>query len=527
MERRRLRSHPQQQSRRNRRPARRNSSLDHFPISEPTPSTPIPNFPNETIGHLMLYLDAQSLRACSEVSRLWRQLSESERVWRAKSEEEGCDWYELSKLVRQFRPLSFYDNKLTRRTYRLPMYAGFPSAPLAYPLQSYGCVHDRAILKCAYMAKMRTVGNWVKRRPRSVNTLDCPQSDYLVDWDEHGRVMAFVGSDHRITIFSMLKSEVEVTFYFHQSQVVNICVAGDAKMIMSADREANVVFWNVHNGLQFAQIKSTHGQADALKLWCDEEGEKYLGILFNSDTRYVTLWNPLTKQQAHTRLPQVVEIANNNRNPDEEHDDEVEFDGQRAIISTGNSVFVLSVDNNKVLVTHVLSFHQKNIFAMVYCPQRKLLVTSDDNNIVCVWNINTGRLDRHLAPHGPGMVLTIALNKKGDILATSGSDRCLCIYSTETLERINVFTGRDVGIIDEIRFIDNRLMLTSSTDGRVKLWDYRAGRHIQDLMDLSAAPRRMRIGRMFASETNFCCIIGEKRGLQANKVIMMDFFDAI
>jgi WD40 repeat protein/tetratricopeptide (TPR) repeat protein len=164
----------------------------------------------------------------------------------------------------------------------------------------------------------------------------------------------------------------------------------------------------------------------------------------------------------------------------------------------------------------VLQGHRSGIWTVVCAPDGRRLASSDFDGVICLWDLNTGECLRHLSASDGHGVGSLAFSPDGERLLASSSDGMLRMWDVESgralfkiqahpmgswavafshdgrhilsagygdgfrIRIADAVTGREIGRLDEHRAKvncltfspDDKRVLSCSSDGRIKLWDF-------------------------------------------------------
>ncbi|KAH9267221.1 hypothetical protein BASA84_000763 [Batrachochytrium salamandrivorans] len=115
------------------------------------------------------------------------------------------------------------------------------------------------------------------------------------------------------------------------------------------------------------------------------------------------------------------------------------------------------------------------------------------NRVIHIWDIETYILKNSFGkpgrnPHN-GAVLSCCINLVGGLLATGGNDKCITVWSVEKGKGLKTIVAHK-GAIYQVEFsADSDYIYSSSDDGHVLKWDWRAGTLLSTCMRHPSAVR--------------------------------------
>jgi WD40 repeat protein len=117
---------------------------------------------------------------------------------------------------------------------------------------------------------------------------------------------------------------------------------------------------------------------------------------------------------------------------------------------------------------------------MAFSPDGKRLAAGGENNLVKVWDVQTGTVLQTLPGHR-GDVYTVAFSHDGRWIASGSEDSTVKIWDARSGELVHTFRGH-TGIVTSVAVSpDDRRLISGSRDRTVKVWD---------LSKLGAEPNR-------------------------------------
>lgn len=143
-----------------------------------------------------------------------------------------------------------------------------------------------------------------------------------------------------------------------------------------------------------------------------------------------------------------------------------------------------------------LNGHLAKIYSLSWSSDNRQVVSASQDGKLIVWNA-LKKLKVHVIPLQSHWVMTCAYSKSGTFVACGGLDYVLSVYnlSSPNISRpIKQLQGH-TGYISCCKYLNDRLILTSSGDMTCILWDVESGMALQkfqghtgDVMSVSVSP---------------------------------------
>ncbi|KAI9308664.1 WD40-repeat-containing domain protein [Cunninghamella echinulata] len=142
--------------------------------------------------------------------------------------------------------------------------------------------------------------------------------------------------------------------------------------------------------------------------------------------------------------------------------------------SYDNTVGVWNLSNGRLI--HRMEGHGQKVYAVVIDPDRNRCMSGSMDGSVRIWNLSTGKCLQSLEGHS---ILVGLLGLTSQHLVSAAADTTLRIWSPETGICKHVLSGHDAAITC---FQHDNDKVISGSEGGLKMWDIKTGKHITDLI---------------------------------------------
>ncbi|GAA5815839.1 hypothetical protein MFLAVUS_009355 [Mucor flavus] len=158
----------------------------------------------------------------------------------------------------------------------------------------------------------------------------------------------------------------------------------------------------------------------------------------------------------------------------------------RSIAAHGNTLVSGSYDNTVAVwnletgrMIHRMEGHTSNVYAVVIDPIRQQCMSGSMDSTVYVWDIITGECLHKLDGHS---ILVGLLGLTPNHLVSAAADKTLRVWNPNTGVCEHVLAGKHghEGAITCFKHDDEKVI--SGSEGGLKMWDIKTGRHLYDLV---------------------------------------------
>ncbi|MDR3147660.1 MAG: hypothetical protein LBU00_04700 [Treponema sp.] len=154
-------------------------------------------------------------------------------------------------------------------------------------------------------------------------------------------------------------------------------------------------------------------------------------------------------------------------------------DGRR--IATGSSDNIIKIwDAESGQELRTLTGHSSYVYALDYSPDGRRIVSGSGDNTVKIWNAETGQELRTLTGYSLA-VYALDYSPDGRRIVSGSYDKTVKIWDAESGREIRTFSGH-TGWVNSVSFSpDGRRIVSASNDKTIKVWDAETGQVIRTI----------------------------------------------
>ena len=312
----------------------------------------------------------------------------------------------------------------------------------------------------------RTLRIWDIATGQCQQLLESPTTFRSIAVHSQHQMIAGVGDDELVRLWSSQTGEALKTFSGHLNAVAYVAISPDGSLLASGSEDHTIRLWNIATG-ECLRILSGHQSG----IWCvrfSSDGQFLVSV--GSHDHTVKFWEVTTGQCWKTLQGRQTAYKT------------AIFHPHRSIVAGDCEDGTIRLWQTSGESWKTLEGHTDRIWEMAFSPDGEQLVSAGIDHTVRLWNLNTGTC-QWVGDQHSHWVLAVAFHPAGGLVASGSGDRTIKFWDTQTGSCIRKLEGHS-GYIEAIVFHPSGDRLAScGNDGTVRLWNVETGECTQILHD--------------------------------------------
>ena len=338
----------------------------------------------------------------------------------------------------------------------------------------------------------QTVRLWDVHNGQCLNTLSGHiKGVRSVAFSPDGQTIASGGADQTAKLWDVSSGQCLNTLKGHRGWIRSVTFSPDSRMLASGGDDRTLKLWDVRTGQRLNTLQGhTH------TVWSVAFRPDGRVLASSSDDRTVRLWDVGAGRPLNTLLGHTNSVWSIAFSPDGRVLASGSFDQTVRLwdVDTGQCLNTLQGYANKVWSIAFAPQGEGDSKAMSvgeivskelghYNPTSRTLASASDDQIVRLWDVDTGQ--RHKLRGHTDLVMSVSFSPNSQLLASGSGDeeRAVRLWNVGNGECLNTLLGHTNRIFSVAFSPNGQLLASSSADQTVKIWRVSDGKCLKTLQD--------------------------------------------
>ena len=250
------------------------------------------------------------------------------------------------------------------------------------------------------------------------------------------------------------QTNLVATLLGHSGAVNSIDISPDEKTLISGSKDETIRVWN----LEKKELDKSFniGKSSVKSVTFNSDGSKFLAALYTKfiEVDFKTFKGKSSKKNSHTTFIEACRYSND-----------------------GNLILTSSWRDNSLVIWNASNFKKKTVTKEVtwvdnaiFNKNASLIYSGGHDNLVKIWDVNTGDLIKELAGHDD-WVYDLCLSANENTLYSCSLDKTIKLWDISTGKNTNTLKGHTDGVICLDISKDGKYLASGGMDKSIIIWD--------------------------------------------------------
>ena len=278
-----------------------------------------------------------------------------------------------------------------------------------------------------------------------------------LDFSADGETLASSSTDCLVKLWDTNTGKCLHTLKEHEHEVWSVAFSPDGKILASGCDDNKVRLWNVDTG-ECLKILNDHTNC-VLSVAFNSDGKE---MLTGSHDHTIRLWNVDTGE-----CKRIFQGNNGIRSILVQED-------KRTFISSGNDPIIRLWDVDSGECIRTFEGHSNVILSIALCKQSNILASGSVDHTIRLWDINTGECLKVFQGHS-NWISSVTFNRQGNFLASGSYDQTVKFWNINTYQCFKTFQGYSNQSLSVTFNTNGKILASGGYDQKVNLWDVNTG----------------------------------------------------
>jgi WD40 repeat protein len=311
-------------------------------------------------------------------------------------------------------------------------------------------VSDKILLSGSH----REIKSWDVTTGKVLREIPSRRNVTSMSLSSDGKILAFAAIDHVVLLDLALRTRKELRVPRGDLNKMTFRVAfrpsTNGPPVLATTFDNTVVLWDAATGQQLGTLE--HLATAELKAIAFSPDGKLLAI---SGTDFWYIWDVEKRESLFRGKTLPYGLA---------------FSPDGKLLASGSDdglTKIWETETGKELRT--LAPHRASVRALAFSPDNSLLATGSNDSTINIWDVATGNLQRTLTGYG-AFIRSIVFSADGKTLVNGGLANKANVWDVATGRLLRTLTGHDADVRVVTYSPDGKFLFTCSQDATTKIW---------------------------------------------------------